>query len=316
MPKRVKVLPQKFLGKNTPLPPEPSEPPPPTTDLVSLLVVGSPQSGKTSLIESFVSHETVDPCHEDTTQEEAVLRQCGNNWSVSYSRKKFAFRNQENNSCIQSLFVQLLEATGIDPNTATTIDKNQSEWKRVWRKAAVILLVVNVSQQQQEEEETDSILRQIKTWKRWLDARHQPQKKKKAVILMLHQGDKLSATTNTDGTTTSSRRSATFWIDLGKKISHLCDKLDIHSWHITSSNLLDDELGGSVDAAFCRILGDPQSSGVLSSPPPASIVTTTNHGASFDAETQLLSPPTDDTVTPIRAKRLVLDSARVVSPLT
>jgi hypothetical protein len=300
MEKRVKVLPQQLLNRATHHDPqEPNEPPPPITDLVSLLIVGDSAVGKSSLIKSFVSHYSTGMVQDGGCQAmgNANYREPvpvnSRTWSVSYAKKKFVFMNKHNT--LKSLFVQLLEATDIDPNCATTGRmRHQSEWKRLWKKSNTVVLVVNIS------DSIESILKQIQSWKRWLDCQN-PQK---PVVLMLHQGDKLMpslAGARDQANSQHSFHHPSFWIHFGKLVSELCHKLGIQSWHITSSCLEDDDLGGSVDTAFREILGDkgkPQT-------------VTASFSASFSTQTPLAAHPDGASPDRSRAKK----SSRIISPM-
>jgi hypothetical protein len=304
MEKRIRVLPQQLLeGANGHDPQEPAEPPPPTTDLVSLLIVGDSTVGKSSLIKSFVSHYSAGGCNNMMEEMGAANYReplhHNRNWSVSYSKKKFLFMNKHN--ILKSLYVQLLEASDIDPYFPTSTSRmmsHQTEWKRLWKKTDTVVLVVNLS------DSIETILKQIQRWKQWLDC-HNPHK---PVVLMLHQGDTLmpSHVTNTRSTRGKanpqhSLHHPSFWIRFGKLVSDLCHNLGIKSWHITSSCLEDDHLGGSVDAAFREILGDKGKPQTLAA----------SFSASLSTQTPLVAHP--DGVTPDRSH--TRKSSRMISPL-
>ena len=253
--RKVRILPGKLLDRSH-SPVEPPEEPPVPNSLVSLLIVGDADVGKTSLVKSFVHHEAVVSSKSNKTEneKEGIIRQPKANrriWSVEYFRKDIAFANSRH--CLKSLRVQILDTSGVTPsigadNTTTAGGnkmENPSEFNTLLKKATSILLVVSLK------ESPEYILQNIKTWKNFLDAQMMAAKlpTSKPIILMLHQSDQ---TLNQSG---SVMLHPIFWMEFGKEVSALCRKLNIQSWYTTSSLLEDDVVGNSIDNAFRQILG-------------------------------------------------------------
>ena len=110
MTRRVRILPERLLPKRCCHPEPPLEAPPRPDELVSLLVVGDPEAGKTSLVQSFVHHESI-----STTSSKKKKNPTNTAWSVGYYKKDILFANRHH--CLRSLRVQLLDTSGIMDST-------------------------------------------------------------------------------------------------------------------------------------------------------------------------------------------------------
>jgi hypothetical protein len=243
--RKVRVLPSSLLGRCNKTPVEPTEAPPLPNDLVSLLVVGAPNIGKTSLVKSFVYHECIPILNEesddDDEENDTTSRSTSSNhpeardktWSVGYCKKDVLFSNVNNS--LKSLRVQLYDTSGLNPKADSTRMDRASDWNKLVEKASIILLVVALSNSKEE------ICREIKIWRKWLDN----QGIFKPLVLMLHQSDLMVT-----------EHHPSFWMEFGGQMASLCRKLKIKSWHLTSCCLESDIVGNSIDTAFREILGD------------------------------------------------------------
>ena len=291
MTRRVRILPERLLPKRCCHPEPPLGAPPRPDELVSLLVVGDPEAGKTSLVQSFVHHESI-----STTSSKKKKNPTNTAWSVGYYKKDILFANRHH--CLRSLRVQLWDTSGIMDSTRShhrsppSIER-ASDFNVFWNKASIVLLVVSLA------DPFDQMIATIKRWRAWLKAQqHQQQQKEnhhqqKEIVLLLHQGDQLLSSS-------SQQRHPADWMELGGRIADLCRTLNIQSWHITSSCLEQDEhgIGNSIDTAFRHILGNrgkpfcmthkPLSSSALSDS--SGTATTANHTRHDKDDVLMMTP--------------------------
>lgn len=292
---RVRILPERLIqSKHTAPPPSPPLDPPPIPDeLVSLLVVGNPGAGKTSLVQSFVRHASLtnnnddgngtanangnDVCSTTTRSISSSRRRMRNSdsndkstttkttghihkttWSVGYHKKDLLFANQH--SCLRSLRVQLWDTSGVDVNSISS-SSHSSMGKNSMDRAAdwgvfwnkASVILVVVSLA----DPFDQVLRNIKRWSQWcLSQTQQKNRCNKEIVLILHQGDQLLLQQR------QQQQHPAYWMELGGRIANLCQQLHIPSWYITSSCLEDDDhndalfMCTSIDTAFRHILGN------------------------------------------------------------
>lgn len=272
----VRVLPKRMLDEgNQILPQEPTDAPPPPEKLVSLVIVGDAQAGKSSLVKSFMSHESLPLEGREDNKHGQTPKQ---NWSVAYSKKDLVFCNDRN--CIISMRVQIWDTSGVSPHIPLTDSERTREWAMMWKPASCILILLSLR------DPLHLVIKKIKDWAKWLEN----ERKNKSVALILHQGDQLK----------SQYGSSVDFIRFGKRVSEICNNFQITSWNITSSCLEDEELGGSIDAAFREILGSLGKAHSV----PRTITPQANMSQSTD--TALLSSPENKTTA---------SSSRSVSPL-
>lgn len=223
----VRILPQSMLDKDI-VPQEPPQAPPRPDQIVSLLVLGEPKSGKSALIQRFLVHEVVtnesstDP-HTRHDQNKSMPK-----WDVAYHKRDIVFCKNNSNS-LKSMRVQIWDTSGVSPTLPM-----DPEWETVWKRSSCVLLTLSL------QDSIDTICSKIQEWTRWIHNQCQ----KKPIVLMLHQSDQLLWNSPTNNPLE--------WMEFGKIITELCFSLQIQSWHITSAACPDDD---SVDKAFRDILG-------------------------------------------------------------
>lgn len=282
----VRVLPKRLLGAGI-LPKEPSEAPPSPEQLVSLVVVGEAKTGKSSLVNSFMDHESLSlGDQKNSVESDASNRK----WSVTYSKKDYVFCNNKNS--LRSLRVQIWDTSGLSPLIPAADVERAKDWATVWKRASCILLTLSLK------DSPDQILQKIKQWSRWLNNQCQM----KPIVLILHQGDKLQESDNGIGNSLK-------FIQFGKMVSEICNSLRIRSWHITSSCLEDETVGNSIDTAFREILGDL---GKSRSVPPHAV----NQQCGTGSHSTATSVPTIPAVATTPERKQTSEFIRTVSPLT
>ena len=285
MQRRVRILPgSQYTGLPTP----PHEDPPRPEDLVSLLVVGNAQAGKTSLVEAFLHHTSDEQIVRDGSTAASVqshpstatshrsrrrVLENNNSWSVKYHKKDILFaaakKSQNNNnnvdqsttpssssSSLRSLRVQLWDTSGLRTtgNTSNTNNhERDADWKVLWNKASVVCIVVSLG------DPLEEVLQTIQAWHTWCEHQQQSQSEqtsadKREYVLFLHQADLLLEPKA--ATPPKPPQHPTEWMQRGGKISDLCRSLPLlTSWYFTSSRLEDEYLGNSIDTAFRQLLG-------------------------------------------------------------
>lgn len=141
-------------------PPEPEEAPPTPTEIVRILVLGDRNSGKTSIVRSFVYREGLS--HEKKFTKSL-------HWSLDYHKKDVTFWHTDTDE-IGSARLQIWDVTGVPDQ--------QLEFETLLDKANLILCVVSLEQGRSQS------IRSIKFWKKQLHHLSN-------VTVLLHKSDLL-----------------------------------------------------------------------------------------------------------------------------
>jgi hypothetical protein len=209
-----------------PPPPPPQEPPPIPSELFSVVVMGGPQSGKTSLVRRFIHRTTLHECD----RKNSVLpqrKQGKHSWTVEYYRKDVAFWTTENTAkCIR---IQLWDVG--DCRTVNRSPQKNAELMQLVQRTKAIILVVSM------EHGLPHLLKEARAWKRWMLDSHVDAGM--PVYWFLHKSDVLP-----NLPTTSS-------MSLGATIADLTRELGFSSWHLTSCHTED---GDSVEEAIMMVI--------------------------------------------------------------
>jgi len=209
---KVEILPGSLLipeGEPWLHPPEPLEPPPLPTEIVQFLVLGQHFSGKTTLSRRF---ERMHCKHYISKNKKASGKNPSSQWSVEYHKQDVTFWHAANNT-IGCARVQLWDVAGGGPSDKPL--ERRPEWIRLVQKMSGILLVVSL------EHGPNALFEIIASWKQWLDECCPSHAQ---VHLFLQKCDMLPSQTI----------NPIVWMELGARISKLCDETGICDWRMTT----------------------------------------------------------------------------------
>ena len=192
-------------------PQEPREPPPVPTEILQFLVIGEEHSGKTTISRRFQRMHCTHAIHSKSIKKKGNVP---SEWSVEYHKKDVSFWHGRQSDALGCARVQLWDVTG-GGSSDPPLERRQ-EWVRLVQRMSSILLVISL------EHGPDALFEKVSSWKQWLDEccpSHHP-----LVHLVLQKSDLLpQQTTN-----------PLVWIDLGARISKLCDETGISDWRMTT----------------------------------------------------------------------------------
>jgi hypothetical protein len=229
--RRVRIL---VVAPPTSVPPPPQESPPVPSELLSVVVMGDPQSGKTSLVRRFIHRTTLHEFHNRKNssgpQPHRKRQGTAHAWTMDYYRKDVAFWNTENTAkCIR---IQLWDVG--DCRTVDRSPQRHAEFIHLVQRTNAIILVVSL------EHGLQHLLKTARAWKRWMLDSHIDDDGTRPVYWFLHKSDELP----TNSPTPSS-------IQLGATIADVTRELGFASWHLTSCHTED---GYSIEEAMMMII--------------------------------------------------------------
>lgn len=231
--RRVRIL---VVAPTTSVPPPlpPHEAPPVPSELLSVVVMGDPQCGKTSLVRRFIHRTALHECHtkKNASGQQPQRKKQGttHSWTMDYYRKDVAFWSTENTAkCIR---IQLWDVG--DCRTVDRSPQRNSEFIHLVQRTKAIILVLSL------EHGLQHLLKSVRAWKRWMLDSHIDDDGIRPVYWFLHKSDVLP----TNLSTTSS-------IQLGATIADITRELGFASWHLTSCHTED---GHSIEEAMMLII--------------------------------------------------------------
>ncbi|KAI2489910.1 hypothetical protein MHU86_24664 [Fragilaria crotonensis] len=196
----------------------PKEPPPLPSEILGLLVLGEPQSGKTSLVRRFVYRTYASQIEQQRKQRHS---------SIEYHKKDLAFWYAKNETrCAR---VQLWDVS--DCRTFGSSPQRNGELVQVLQRTKAIILVLSM------EHGPQHVLREARSWKQWLQDLHVDDEK--PIYWFLHKSDVLP------------NLETSISINLGAALANMSRELGFSSRYLTSC-LSDD--GSSVESAMMNVI--------------------------------------------------------------